>query len=172
MPPSFPNKAHFRTLTNDINNPPNYPHPQSINIFCMPKARKLLWDTLFKQDLSVAPETRQFISSFPAIEELHFFLLVLHFSDDIEFLSLFKNLQKLELNDVDFKDGIYLSTFQCPGARSALKNFSIKDRYMPADWIVEKVFAVSPPKNLRCITCESNVSPFFPREFACLLDLS
>ncbi|KAK0226368.1 hypothetical protein IW262DRAFT_762023 [Armillaria fumosa] len=171
--PSFPNIAHFRTLTNAIKNPPIYhPHPLGINIPCMPKVRKLLWDTLFNQSLSVTPETRQFIFSFPAIQELHFSGSFSSISDGIEFLSLFKNLHKLELNDIGFESGIYLSTFQYSGDMSALKDLSIKDCRMPVDWIVEKVFMGSPPENLRRITCESNVSPFSPRAFARLLDLT
>ncbi len=43
---------------------------------------------------------------------------------------------------------------------------------MPADWIVDKVFAVSPPKNLQRIACESGEFSFSPTAFARLLDLA
>ncbi|KAK0195857.1 hypothetical protein F5146DRAFT_1175363 [Armillaria mellea] len=171
--PSLPNIAHFRALANAIANPPNYsPHPPGINISCMPNVRKLLWDSLLNHGVSVTPETRQFISSFPAIQELHFSGLFSTISDGIEFFSLFKNLQKLELNDIAFEGGIYPPAFQYSGDMSTLRDFSIKDCRMPADWIVDKVFAVSPPKTLRRITCESNDSSFSPKAFARLLDLA
>ncbi|KAK0454524.1 hypothetical protein EV421DRAFT_2014124 [Armillaria borealis] len=165
--------AHYGALVNAITNPPNYsPHPPGINISCMPRARKLLWDTLLSYGVSVTPETRQFISSFPAIQDLHFSGLFSSISDGIEFLSLFKNLQKLELDDLAFERGILPPPFQYSGDMSALRDFSIKDCRMPADWIVDKVFAVSPPKNLRRITCESGEFSFSPKAFARLLDLA
>ncbi|SJK97971.1 uncharacterized protein ARMOST_01227 [Armillaria ostoyae] len=171
--PSIPNIAHFRALANAIANPPNYsPHPPGINISYMPKARKLLWDTLLSYGVSVTPETRRFISSFPAIQDLHFSGLFSSISDGIEFLSLFKNLQKLELSGIDFERGILPPPFQYSGDMSTLRDFSIQDCRMPTDWIVDKVFAVSPPKNLRRITCESNGSPLSPKAFARLLDLA
>ncbi|PBK74065.1 hypothetical protein ARMSODRAFT_1081049 [Armillaria solidipes] len=165
--------AHYGALVNAITNPPNYsPHPPGINISCMPRARKLLWDTLLSYGVSVTPETRQFISSFPAIQELHFSGLFSSISDGIEFLSLFKNLQKLELDDLAFERGILPPPFQYSGDMSVLRDFSIKDCRMPADWIVDKVFAVSPPKNLRRITCESGEFSFSPEAFVRLLDLA
>ncbi|PBK86869.1 hypothetical protein ARMGADRAFT_1168779 [Armillaria gallica] len=170
--PSLPETEHFRALANAITKPPNYsPHPPGINISCMPKARKLSWDTLLHYGVSVTPETRQFISSFPAIQDLHFSGLFSSISDGIEFLSLFKSLQKLELNDIAFEHGNVMPVFQYSGDMSALRDLSVKDCRVPADWIVDKVFAVSPPKNLRRITCESNDSSFSPKVFARLLDL-
>ncbi|SJK97972.1 uncharacterized protein ARMOST_01228 [Armillaria ostoyae] len=148
--------AHYGALVNAITNPPNYsPHPPGINISCMPRARKLLWDTLLSYGVSVIPETRQFISSFPAIQDLHFSGLFSSISDGIEFLSLFKNLQKLELDDLAFE-------------QISLSKIAVCLR----DWIVDKVFAVSPPKNLRRITCESGEFSFSPKAFVRLLDLA
>lgn len=171
--PSFPDMAHFRDLANAITNPPNYsPYPPGINISCMPRVRKLLWDTLLSYSVSITPEIRQFISSFPAIQDLHFSGLFSSISDGIEFLSLFKNLQKLKLEDLAFERGILPPPFQYSGDMSALRDFSIKDCRMPADWIVDKVFAVSPPKNLQRIACESGEFSFSPTAFARLLDLA
>ncbi|KAK0241327.1 hypothetical protein EDD85DRAFT_818438 [Armillaria nabsnona] len=171
--PSLPDIAHFSVLANAIPNPPNYsPHPPDINISCMPRARKLLWDTLLSYGVSVTPETRRFISSFPTIQDLHFSGLFSSISDGIEFLSLFNNLQKLELEDIAFEHGVLPPAFQYSGDMSALRDFSIKDCRMPADWIVDKVFAVSPPKNLRRIICESDDFSFSPKAFARLLDLA
>ncbi|KAK0459126.1 uncharacterized protein EV420DRAFT_304406 [Desarmillaria tabescens] len=170
---TLPEMAHFRALANVMTHPPNYsPLPPDINISCMPKARKLLWDTLLPYGVSVTPETRQFISAFPAIQDLHFSGPFSSTSNGIEFLSLFKNLQKLELDGIAFVGGLSPQAFKYSGDMSALRDFSIRDCRMPADWIVDNIFAVSPPKNLRRITCESTNSPFSPKAFARLLDLA
>ncbi|KAK0463780.1 uncharacterized protein EV420DRAFT_1729319 [Desarmillaria tabescens] len=108
----------------------------------MPRATKFLWSTMMTNPIHLTPQTKLFLSTFPAVTELDLQGVFPSTVEAKQFLSMFKHIQSFKTASIDIEH-----------------------------WLVDEVFEISRPTRLQHISYEFDM-PFSPKTFICLLDMA
>ncbi|KAK0441895.1 hypothetical protein EV421DRAFT_611739 [Armillaria borealis] len=144
--------------------------PPNVRLPLMPRATKFLWSNMMTDPIRWTPQTKRFLSTFPAVTELEFQGMFPSTVEAKQFLSMFKHIQSFTTTSIDILS-VSANAGAFTGDMTDLRVLSLQDCRMSADWLVDEVFEKSRPTRLQHISYEFDM-PFSPKTFIRLLDMA
>lgn len=131
--------------------PPDSPLPR------MPNVTHVIYSTVLDDRIEVTPAAVRFLKSFPKATHFEVQCKFADLKNAIAFFSRLPALTSLRVSELDVLDVVSGSrAFRGPICDcSKLEKLQLMhSRETPMDWLVDIVFACSPPTRLESITCE------------------